>query len=219
MFGRLLTKDKAKSFFVFGEDQTKLTPSQFGYFATRWSIDSASDTTKHIMSFLGNETTLYGKVLHHKINENLILLHSFLIPYHLSAYYVYCAAVLKVPKNILNEIFSGYQEGFSSFVYDGVSISIEEVELLLDKVRFYSQKIHDHLMQELNEPIYENNSHTLSFDSSSRLLLEEIFAAYEPHNKPNISSVTQLSVERMISQSGIHHIYNLKDKIKMNFSS
>ena len=196
MFDRLFRKSVAKRTFTFAGQKDSFTPKQLAYWSVKWAVDSTTDSIKKMSEIPENASY---ETLQHRVAAAPMSAHYHLISYMVSSCYVYSAAILKVPKNVLDEMFIGYDDGISRLNIKDAIISPYNAQAMLNMIRCYAQEIY----AELKAPPLDPTFLRLDAGSSASMVFKSIARAYDPEGTLDIQLFDEIFMQNIIACHGI----------------
>jgi len=159
---------RGKQIFIFGE--LKLSPYQYGEFATIMSTQSAAELIKTILNTMEDRPASDSIFTRMKSRPRLAQFQIMAV--HIATYYVYAQAILQAPHDVIANVYSGITDGIGNGLSDPAM-----ADLLDSLVRTYSQAI----FSELQSPA-EDIGFNMNYGPAAQLavkLIKDSYAQYE----------------------------------------
>lgn len=211
MLNWLFGKSPPKRVFTFGSKKDTLTPRELGCWSVKWAIDS---TISSVEAMYETPERAELDTLRSRIFKAPGFAHRCLFLYSMSAYYTYTLMILKAPKDVLAEVFDGFEEGLSIQKYDGVPLSSDTVQVMLNIVRRYAQGLYT----ELSETKLETTGFSSDSGTSAAMVFKDIVLIYDPDQEVDVDRLDEIEFGYNIAIHGVMHIASLRDELKLGFN-
>lgn len=193
------------------------TPKRYGYWCVKSALDTAVVLVKALTARgLSREDNVFAR-----IEQGPRPLQLLLVAVLVAAYYVYAASVLRVPRDVLDDVMTGITDGINSLT-DGTNGKIDRglASAVLDQVQTYIRTLHQELVE---MPLEDPNVVNLDLGPTANAATQMLSTVYGTREGARMVPIELSTTDELMLQMGIKDaalglMHDLKTKLQVTFA-